>query len=124
MACFFADLLAGVVKVDKQDGVDINQPPNHKMFDTANQDASDTALLARHARNQKDNMPNITINIPGLGENCGPPAGQRAAAASLIARKNIPKISLEFFATATSYPKGFMTSFLNSNFLDPTRYDF
>jgi hypothetical protein len=89
-------MLIGGFKVDKQDGVDNDQPPNNKLFDPTFQDAADTALLARRARNQKDTTSNFTLNIPGLGELLRPPATEQRLP-PVACPKIIPKVALEFF---------------------------
>lgn len=51
--------------------MDNENPPNSKLFDSTNkQNTDDVALLARQRLNQACEVgaPNITVNIPGLGD--------------------------------------------------------
>ena len=53
------------------DGANNENPPNSKLFDPTNkQNTDDVALLARRRLNQAREAaaPNITVNIPGLGD--------------------------------------------------------
>ena len=53
------------------EGVDNENPLNSKLFNPTNkQNTNDVALLARQRLNQAGEVatPNITVNIPGLGD--------------------------------------------------------
>ena len=90
--------------------MDNENPPNSKLFDPTNkQNTDDVALLARRRLNQarEATVPNITVNIPGLGDlfrqQLPPPPVEPLAAQNLNlpapARHLPPRTKLDDFCT-------------------------
>lgn len=93
-------------------GVDIDHPPNSKIFDASNHsdDEDDIAALARRRRAQlagrdHNNQSNITVNFAGLAELIRP-SSPSAASRSVSSRPKAipPKLDLRTFAYQFGVP--------------------
>jgi hypothetical protein len=79
----------------KHEGVDLESPPNSKIFDPTNQqNANDVRLLANRRLNQtREAAPPITVNFSGLADllkQNGAPVAPAPAAGSAVSAKNEP----------------------------------
>ncbi|KAG2113831.1 uncharacterized protein F5147DRAFT_570720 [Suillus discolor] len=88
-------------------GVDIEHPPNSKIFDPTDHgdsDSDDISALARRRRAQlagrdHNNQSNITVNFAGLAELIRPSSPSKNPTCSTKTMSIPPKLDLQSFAT-------------------------
>jgi len=94
-------------------GVDIDHPPNSKIFDVSNHsdDEDDISALARRRHAQlagrdHNNQSNITVNFTGLAELIRPSSPSATSRSSVISRPKAipPKLDLRIFAHQFGIP--------------------